>query len=503
MFDTAIVKKNRFGRSVRLQILKAVRCKYNMNGFKYRDRCLNMRESSLRHRVEKINLSVPNSYTENNSKERECISYLRSFKEAHDLNAKVTLFARNEYGIDKCITSTLRPTLCLHPEIINLHQIQNFVSSYLVKEDLEEPCTFPSVLPSPSSVIHWRAGSSFDFSILLASLLLGANYDAYVVHGVAPRWLCKNDLRGCQYNPDPENKFIKIVSHKETYCPKDSLTCDDTKPRDHCWVLVRGGARNIEDMLFLEPMSGHTYSSSDAPFLHIYSVWNPQNIWINKNIDVSPEKMTFDFKNNDTWLSVFNDGAARCSILNIATNISCPPVSWVSTLDFPEKLPDIATEKFIAHYQDAKIEVFSDKPSNTLMLKSRATFYSDSEALIVNCIEEVFFYQPCQGSLLSRTRWPRGRQWHEMFDRGHQSAVSKWEEHLGESRTLTFYEGARLDCLVAFQEFFEKEVRYTFSGRSDNLRELYLKVALCDKNLGLYSLINVNDNKTISIISAT
>ena len=33
----------------------------------------------------------------------------------------------------------------------------------------------------------------FDFSMLLASFLLGAGYDAYVVYGYAPRWITLRD----------------------------------------------------------------------------------------------------------------------------------------------------------------------------------------------------------------------------------------------------------------------------------------------------------------------
>ena len=38
-----------------------------------------------------------------------------------------------------------------------------------------------------ANVIKWQAGDSFDFSIVLCSLLLGTGYNAYVVYGTAPK----------------------------------------------------------------------------------------------------------------------------------------------------------------------------------------------------------------------------------------------------------------------------------------------------------------------------
>ena len=50
---------------------------------------------------------------------------------------------------------------------------------------------YPLVIPSPTSVLKWRAGDCFDFSITLCSLLLGVVYDAYCVSGFAPRYVTR------------------------------------------------------------------------------------------------------------------------------------------------------------------------------------------------------------------------------------------------------------------------------------------------------------------------
>lgn len=70
------------------------------------------------------------------------------------------------------------------------------MSEYITFEPLENPLHPPAHLPSPHSVLAWQAGDAFDAALLLASLLLGAGFDAFVVVGYAPRAVTLRDLRG-------------------------------------------------------------------------------------------------------------------------------------------------------------------------------------------------------------------------------------------------------------------------------------------------------------------
>lgn len=53
----------------------------------------------------------------------------------------------------------------------------------------------PDTLPSPMSVLEWRAGDSFDLALVLASLLIGVGFNAFVVMGYAPYAVVQNDQR--------------------------------------------------------------------------------------------------------------------------------------------------------------------------------------------------------------------------------------------------------------------------------------------------------------------
>ena len=58
---------------------------------------------------------------------------------------------------------------------------------------MNPPNVFPKIIPAPDNVVKWQIGDSFDLSIVLVSLLIGAGYNAYVVYGKAPRFITSKD----------------------------------------------------------------------------------------------------------------------------------------------------------------------------------------------------------------------------------------------------------------------------------------------------------------------
>ncbi|PNJ62889.1 DRC7 isoform 8, partial [Pongo abelii] len=51
--------------------------------------------------------------------------------------------------------------------------------------------------------------------------------------------------------------------------------------RVHSWVLVLSGKREVPENFFIDPFTGHSYSTQDEHFLGIESLWNHKNYWIN------------------------------------------------------------------------------------------------------------------------------------------------------------------------------------------------------------------------------
>ncbi len=156
---------------------------------------------SKRQRLEVLasrRVPLPPTYTANTLKEELCLEYVEHFRkqfvQLFPDRKPLFLVARNEAGVPKFVCSTLRPTQLPYKAIYDMHTAAAFVANYMEYEPLPHPLELPQFLPSPSTVLQWRAGDCFDFAMLLCSLLLGDGYDAYVVVGTAPRWITLRDL---------------------------------------------------------------------------------------------------------------------------------------------------------------------------------------------------------------------------------------------------------------------------------------------------------------------
>ncbi|CAN0393322.1 unnamed protein product [Pylaiella littoralis] len=147
--------------------------------------------------AEALEVPPPEGYTSNSNKEALCLEYIDNFRTQFDKlypgRRRLFLTAPNEYGAEKFVCTTLRPTLLPHREIYDLEKCAEFVSNFLHYEPLEMPTEPPTCLPSSAQVLEWTVGDSFDFAMVLCSLLLGAGYDAYVVYGTAPGWVTVRD----------------------------------------------------------------------------------------------------------------------------------------------------------------------------------------------------------------------------------------------------------------------------------------------------------------------
>lgn len=160
--------------------------------------------------------------------------------------------------------------------------------------------------------------------MLLASLLIGAGYDAYVVCGYATRelcnmdesrticpWLFKSEEKKAQkqrkemgkYSVKPprdlNSKYLhsqeeRVRKQKEAELEKrrkeeENAIAELEKPppdplyglRIHSWVLVLSGKREVPETFFIEALSGVAKSTKDENYLGIESIWNHQNYWVN------------------------------------------------------------------------------------------------------------------------------------------------------------------------------------------------------------------------------
>ena len=176
------------------------------------------------HFILQGNENIPRCYTENTSKEELVLehvtAYERQFKIIYDPTRELLLAPQNECGKRKFICTTIRPTKLPFTQLYNYQDCAKFVANYLEYEELPEPDKLPEVIPSPANVLdEWQTGDCFDFAIVLASLLIGVGYNAYVVYGTAPKEITTKDESDMPC-PIP-TEFHDLMEHEDHHYDAD------------------------------------------------------------------------------------------------------------------------------------------------------------------------------------------------------------------------------------------------------------------------------------------
>jgi len=143
--------------------------------------------------------------------------FRRQFVQVFPERRPLLLVPLNEFNVRKFVCTTVRPTLLPYNSVYNLKDAAHFVSDFLEYLHVDEPIHLPDILPSPTTTLKLRAGDCLDFANLLVSLLRGAAYDAYVVSGYAPKWVCVRDEVKCECPilEETENPFDRDTRLKK------------------------------------------------------------------------------------------------------------------------------------------------------------------------------------------------------------------------------------------------------------------------------------------------
>ena len=176
---------------------------------------------------------VPKSYTSNNEKEEQCLRervhpFHERYKEVFSSRRSLFLAPKNEFGVQKFVCITLRPTLLDHGAY-ELQEISQLVSDLMIVEPLASAVHPPDTLQSPRKALHSQTGHIFDAAHVLCSLLLGAGFDAYVVFGYAPEWICKQDTSF--------ESYPSSLSSSKKGPENDSESENDAESKDATYVI--------------------------------------------------------------------------------------------------------------------------------------------------------------------------------------------------------------------------------------------------------------------------
>ncbi|NXH32849.1 DRC7 protein, partial [Myiagra hebetior] len=483
---------------------------------------------------------LPSSYKTNSRQEKELLQLADHFLEqyTHLCPDRKPLFVHpaNECGVQKFVSTTLRPTLLPFPELYYWSGCASFVCDYLIMEPLKCPITLPSSLYSPTTILKYQRGNCFDFTVLLCSLLLGAGYDAYCVHGYATREMCSLDqtqevcplLRKppevpeeedpnkyrIKYPSEPQSKFElqqKAKKEEETEPGQEEereeeVVTEVEKPkrdplhglRVHAWVLVLSGKRKVPETFFINPFTGNYHSTTDESFLGIESIWNHRNYWVNmQDCRKGCKDLSFDLSDSICWEIMFSESNEPSQLPTESPKQDTDdmekeeidmsfemPLSWVARIkvSYREYENPFSQGKKVILYNKSKLEKWAAY-ANGDGLVERLTVYADSD-----CTEEVEvkeWFKHREDLLYMREVNKQTQLITDYFRPGHPLHIkahsyTSLEPETG--HTVEYYHTARVDGLWKRFESATEMTEY-FEGREDFLHTRHIELGEREKKM--------------------
>ncbi|XP_074738027.1 dynein regulatory complex subunit 7 [Strix uralensis] len=495
---------------------------------------------------------LPSSYKTNSLKEKKLLHiadhFLRQYTHLCPDRKLLFLHPVNECGVEKFVSTTVRPTLLPYTELYHWNGCASFVSDYLTMEPLKSPITPPSSLYSPTTILKYQRGNCFDFSVLLCSMLIGAGYDAYCVHGYATREMCTLDktLELCPLLREPQevpkkgmkksNKYrvkpppdlqSKFELQQEAKKAAEIEAAQENKEREeekvmevekckrdplyglrvHAWVLVLSGKRDVPETFFINPFTGSSHSTMDEHFLGIESVWNHRNYWVNmQDCRNGCKDLAFDLGDAIRWEIMLSGSHEPLQLLPDAEeekelpdrDMDCVrekeeedmsfdmPPSWVAPIQItPREFETRCSQgRKVILYKKAKLEKWAPYLNGNGLVK-RLTVYADLDYAEVVEVKE--WFKNREDMLDMREVNKQTQLTTEYFSPGHLLGLKAHTYTSLEpetERTMEFYSEARVDGLQKRVKNAEEMTEY-FVGRDDSLHVRHIEFRKRGKKIHL------------------
>ncbi|NXC25661.1 DRC7 protein, partial [Campylorhamphus procurvoides] len=482
---------------------------------------------------------LPSSYKTNSKKEEKMLHiadhFLQQYTHLCPDRKPLFLHPANECGVEKFVSTTVRPTLLPFPELYYWSGCASFVSNYLTMEPLKCPITPPSSLYSPTTILKYQRGNCFDFSVLLCSLLIGAGYDAYCVHGYATLEICtldqtqdpcpllekpqevpvKNSIKYRVRIPsEPQSMFelqqkakkneeAEDVEKKEE--EEEAVTEEEKPKRDplhglrvHAWVLVLSGKRKVPETFFINPFTGNSHDTTDECFLGIESIWNHRNYWVNiQDCRKGCKDLSFDLSDAVSWeimLPESNEPVTESSEkdMNYLQEIEEKdmsfemPLTWVARIEVSHREFEnqYAQGKKVILYKKAKVEKWAPYVNENGLVE-RLTVYADLDCTEV--VEVTEWFKNREDLLDMRKMNKQTRLTTDYFSPRHRLLLEahtymSLEQESG--HTMEFYHKARADGLWKRVENATEMTEY-FVGRDDFLHIRHVEFGERENGMGM------------------
>ncbi|XP_035770468.1 dynein regulatory complex subunit 7-like [Neolamprologus brichardi] len=465
-------------------------------------------------RVHLLSFFRPKSYRSNSPEEIRLLAIAENFQRQYSHlcpDRKLLLLCPvNECGVKKFVSTTLRPTPTIHCELFDWQGCASFVADFLSLVPLDPPEELPKALCSPTSVLQSQRATCFEYATLLCSLLLGEDYDAYCVSGYAVKEMCLLDqsLQQCPLL-DPEVKAVQDVSPEQKdqddkYSvklqlqlksrflaeqekkkqeaeaalllkqkqqeEKDQQLADPLRGlRVHCWVLVLSGCQDVQENVFIDPLTGIGYPTNSDNFLGIESVWNNLNYFVNmQDCSNGCADMMFDLDDLKTWEPVlFGASSKKQLIQEVLKRKEAKMMGKGNLVQVPNVcvnvLPGCDTQMAATSMQQGTQDAGSSDAmcvEGTEVATVKEWYQDRSDFLEEKEVDNI--------NKVTTERFGHGRKRHLLFLRVKSLTLgTEVEMH---------FSGARVDDLVR-RVLSPKELIELFEGRSDFLhyRHVYFK----------------------------
>ncbi|XP_047196321.1 dynein regulatory complex subunit 7 isoform X3 [Hippoglossus stenolepis] len=475
--------------------------------------------------------SCPESHRINSAAQIRLLTFAnnfqRQFSHMYPDRRPLLLFPTNECGV-QFVSTTLRATATVQPELFTWEGCAEFAASFLSLEPLDSPIDLPSYLFSPASVLKTQRATCFEFATLLCSLLLGVNYDAYCVSGYADKEMCLLDqsLQDCPLLDTPVQSVISEESQENKYKEKpqrslkshfmtqeeqkkkpsaEAALLENLKPdeqgeqrpvdrlrglRLHCWVLVLSGSRSVQENFFIDPLTGISYGTAAAGFLGIESVWNNHNYYVNmQDCRSGCSDMVYDLEDVNMWEPLLFGATSKKQLIHEALNKNLykmtqdvqeeleeleeqafeMPRSWVSDVSITKK--DLETRwpggHKLTRYRKAELERFAPylRPNGLI---TRLVSYKDLDCTEVLLVKE--WYQHRTDHLEEREVNKVDNATTERFKRGRRFDLlfHRYESLTTDGAHEMKFSSIRVDNLVQ-RLVSPGEMTETFERRADSL----------------------------------
>ncbi|NXP28778.1 DRC7 protein, partial [Scytalopus superciliaris] len=499
---------------------------------------------------------LPSSYKTNSQKEQRMLHiadhFLQQYTHLCPDRKPLFLHPANECGVEKFVSTTVRPTLLPYPELYHWSGCASFVSNYLTMEPLKCPITPPSSLYSPTTILKYQRGNCFDFTVLLCSMLIGAGYDAYCVHGYATHEICTLDqthelcplLRKPQEVPmkkikkyrlslpsEPQSKFelqqkakkneeAEDIQKKEEEEEEEEAATEVEKPkrdplhglRVHAWVLVQSGKRKVPETFFINPFTGNSHNPTDECFLGIESIWNHSNYWVNmQDCRKGCTDLSFDLSDAICWEIMLPESnepltespeSDKDYMETEGRDVSFEmPLSWVAEIKVSdtEFENQYAQGKKVILYEKAKVERWAPYVNENGLME-RLTVYADLDCTEV--VEVTEWFKNREDLLDMRQINKQTQLTTDYFRPGHPLLLkahtyTSLEPETG--HTIEFYHQSRDDNLCKRVETAMEMSEY-FMGRDDFLHTRHVEFGERENGMGMAGTrIDVNLRPIVQI----